>query len=73
MSVKQNVLRSVYEKKMVSKYHIALNGEDIEQVDNIKFLGVCIDCKLTWNYHVQFLRKKIYQKLWVFYIKPKHG
>ena len=45
-------------KKMVSKYHITLNGEDIEQIDNIKFLGVCIDCKLTWNYHVQFVRKK---------------
>ena len=45
-------------KKMVSKYHIALNGEDIKKVDNIKFLGVCIDCKLTWNYHVQFLKKK---------------
>ena len=30
-------------KKMFSKYHITLNGEDIEQVDNIKFLGVCID------------------------------
>ena len=45
-------------KKLVSKYHITLNGEDIEQVDNIKFLGVCIDCKLTWNYHIQFVRKK---------------
>ena len=44
MSVKQNVLCSVYEKKIVSKYHITLNGEDIEQVDNIKFLGVCVDC-----------------------------
>ena len=58
-------------KKMVSKYHITLNGEVIEQVDNIKFLGVCIDCKLTWSYHVQFIRKKN-QKLWVSYIKPKH-
>ena len=48
---------------MVSKYHITLNGEDIEQVDNIKFLGFCIDCKLTWNYHVQFVRKNISKAL----------
>ena len=54
-------------KKMVSKYHITLNGEDIEQVDNIKFLGACIDCKLTWNYHVQFVRKKISKALGILY------
>ena len=30
---------------MVSKYHITLNREDIEQVDNIKLLDVCINCK----------------------------
>ena len=54
-------------KKMVSKYHITLNGEDIEQVDNIKFLGVCIDCKLTWNHHVQFVRKKISKALGILY------
>ena len=47
-----------FTEKKISKYHINLIGEDIEQVDNIKFLGVCIDCKLTWNYHVQFVRKK---------------
>ena len=59
--------------KMVSEYHITLNGEDIEQVDNIKFLGVCIDCKLTWLFSYSIRQKKIYQKLWVFYRKPKHG
>ena len=48
MSVKQNAFCSVT-KNLVFKYHFTLNGEDIEQVDNIKFLGVCIDCKLTWN------------------------
>ena len=50
--------RVQFTQKMLSKYHITLNVEEIEQVDNIKFLGVCIDCKLTWNYHVQYVRRK---------------
>ena len=54
-------------KKLVLKYHIILNGEDIEQVDNNKLFGVCIDCKLTWNYHIQFVRKNISKALDILY------
>ena len=30
----------------------------LEPVDNIKYLGIYIDKYLTWNYHIQQLKKK---------------
>lgn len=48
-----------------------INGETIERVDNFKFLGVLIDAKLTWNDHVQFIKKKISKGLGIMYKAKK--
>ena len=38
---------------------IYINGQPIEEVSEIKFLGVVIDNKLNWLAHIQYLTKKL--------------
>ena len=38
---------------------IFINGCKIEQVQTTKFLGVIIDCNLTWKYHISYVCSKI--------------
>ena len=43
--------------------YIIINDIAIEQVDNVKYLGVTIDESLIWNEHVSLLQggpKKVY-------------
>ena len=35
-------------------------GDSVEKrVETVKFLGICIDCTLTWNYHVKHITKSL--------------
>ena len=36
-----------------------LNNVEIPRVEKTKFLGVIVDSKLTWKFHIQELEKKI--------------
>jgi hypothetical protein len=38
---------------------LSINGDEIKEVDETKFLGVIIDNKLTWNAHITSLVKKL--------------
>ena len=31
----------------------------IEQVNNLSFLGILIDFKCNWNYHINYIRAKL--------------
>ena len=42
-----------------------LASEEIEQVQHLKFLGVCIDEQLTWNNHITHLLFKLSSALFV--------
>ena len=46
---------------------IALNCEIIEKVEHFKFLGVHIDSKLNWSYHIQCIRKKLCKGIGILY------
>ena len=35
------------------------NGKPISNVDNCKYLGILIECKLTWQDHIDGVYKKI--------------
>ena len=39
--------------------NIQINKNNIKRVTNIKFLGVIIDNKLSWKYHISYLRAKL--------------
>lgn len=45
------------------EYNISIDNTNIEQINCIKFLGVYIDCKLTWSQHVNVVHTKIAKNL----------
>ena len=51
----------VFTNKNVPKpdLQIAIDGHRIDETDHTKFLGVIIDCKLTWKKHISYITGKI--------------
>ena len=39
--------------------NILCSQQTISQVDSVKYLGILIDSKLTWNSHLENLGKKV--------------
>ena len=50
-----------YTERYRSKFKVNINKQNIQQVEEFKYLGVIIDHKLTWSKHVEHLRTKISQ------------
>ena len=46
---------------------IVINNHDVERVQTTKFLGVIIDEKLTWKYHIAHISGKINKNISVIY------
>jgi hypothetical protein len=46
---------------------VMINGEPIEQVDSMKYLGVVIDNRLSFGPHVDFTAKKVAKKIGYMY------
>ena len=46
---------------------IELNCEIIEKVEHFKFLGVHIDSRFNWSYHIQCIRKKMSEGIGILY------
>ena len=40
-----------------------LDGSDLEYVDNYKYLGVWLDCKLSFQTHIKHLQSKIISRI----------
>ena len=36
-----------------------LDGSDLEYVDNYKYLGVWLDCKLSFQTHIKHIQSKV--------------
>jgi len=46
-------------------FKIDIGGDEIERVDNAKFLGVYIDETLTWSNHIKVIANKIAKNIGV--------
>ena len=46
-------------KKVSKDISIKISNQEITQVDHTKFLGVIIDDKLNWSYHIKAIKNKI--------------
>jgi hypothetical protein len=40
---------------------LTLNGKDIPFVNNIKYLGVIFDKKITWRLHIEMIEAKAFR------------
>ena len=54
-------------KKCLPSQSVFIKGEVIERVNDIKFLGVFIDSKMSWSCHIQHIRKKISKGIGILY------
>ena len=48
-----------------------LDGSDLEYVDNYKYLGVWLDCKLSFQTHIKHLQSKIKSRIGFLFRKCK--
>ena len=44
-------------------YTLSVNGQKIRKVDKLKFLGVFIDDKLSWDYQIEHIENKLLSKI----------
>ncbi len=50
-----------YTQRFKNKFKVNINKQNIQQVDEFKYLGVIIDHRLSWSKHIEYLRTKISQ------------
>ena len=60
--------RSVGDHKIVS-----IKGQLVKQVTQFKYLGITLDCKLQWSFHVEYVCSKICQRLYFLRRLRVHG
>jgi hypothetical protein len=48
-----------YDKVLFKKFRLNINKNNIKLVTKFKYLGVILDCKLTWRNHIDFLQTKV--------------
>ena len=47
-----------------NKYNVTLGKHSLEQVDQIKYLGIILDNKLSWKPHIQHICTKLSRCFW---------
>ncbi len=46
-------------KRLSNNFSVSLNGQDIEQCDSYKYLGVIFDKNLNWKEHINYVCQKV--------------
>ena len=57
----------IVSNKKFAKKELALSGKMIQKTNSLKFLGVTIDDRLSFNEHVRHLAKRISMSTGLFY------
>ena len=57
---------------MIFGYHneycsVSINNDAIEKVDSIKFLGIILESKLSWNDHIQLVTRNVSRGMGILY------
>ena len=47
---------------------LSINNDAIENVDSIKFMGIILDSKLSWNDHIQLVTRKVSRSMGILYL-----
>ena len=71
LNVKKTQVFSPKRKSLPFNVNIQIEGQEIQQVDKTKFLGVLIDNCLSWKHHIHYIRNKIAKSIGIIF-KAKH-
>ena len=52
---------------MINRFTLKLDGKTIFESPKIKYLGLIMDSRLTWKYHINELRKKLSKSIGIIY------
>jgi len=63
LNTKKTKYMMIGHKKTYSDSKIKIDGEIIEIVKEMKYLGVILDAKLTFNKHAEYIQKKLGKKI----------
>ena len=47
---------------------ISVNGVNLQKVDNLRYLGVCIDHQIIWKNHIAYTIKKLSKSIAIIYM-----
>jgi ribonuclease HI len=61
---KTNIMCVSRKYKLILNDKLKIFGNEINYVENLKYLGVLLDKKLNWNDHLQFVYNKSIRALW---------
>ena len=64
---KTNFMLLTSRKHDPASFKVIINNHNISPEDNLKYLGVLLDNKLSWKPHVQKVKTQLYQELVEFY------
>ena len=59
-------------KKAEFSNRLTIQGENINQVHETKFLGVMVDDKLSWACHINYISKKVSKGIGILYKARKY-
>ncbi|KAJ4433641.1 hypothetical protein ANN_15951 [Periplaneta americana] len=60
---KSNVIQFTYKRKTENQ-SITLQGEEVSHAESVRYLGLYLDSKLTWNTHISNLVRRLRHKLY---------
>ena len=49
------------------EHNISIDGVNLQIVDSLKFLGVCIDHQITWKGHITYISNKLSKSIAIIY------
>ena len=64
----------VFDPRSVGNHKpVSIKGQVVKQVTQFKSLGITLDCKLQWSFHVEYVCSKISQRLYFLRRIRLHG
>ena len=60
-------------KSLIERTTLKLNGKTIFESKKLRYLGLIVDDRLTWKFHISELKKKLGQMIGIVYKLKKNG